>query len=700
MRQGVLVNLLFLVCLVAGGLSVRRIAVDAYPNVDLDAAAIYTVWIGASPEEVDTLITSKIEDELEGIRGIDRVVSESRPNRSSIVIKFKENLSDDDVDRAFQDIRSELDRIDDLPEDAEKPLLRRQTIFEIFPLTTVAVSFDDPELEAEARRVARDLREQLLTIDGVAKIDDRNLRDPEFTILVDRARMDRYDITFEEVAALLEATNRNVPAGEIRLRGGAEVAVKAKGNYIDARDISETIIRQDAGGGHVRVRDIARVVAGFEERDTKSRYNGADAILLPVAKDEGRNSLDLVDAVRAALKEFKSGGLPPGIKAGIALDSSQIIRDRLTILLTNLASGIVLVFIALWAAIGIRNAGLAIIGIPFCYLFALLFMDAMGISVNAISLFAMLLVSGVIVDDALIVLENIYRHMEAGSPRKEAIVRGLQEVFWPVTTSALTTMAAFLPMLLMVGVIGEFFSIIPQVIVVTLLASLFECFVILPVHFFDFGMRRKGKPMSDRRGWGIRVSGRIGPALRARYDRVLDVVLRHRYAALAVLLAVAFLTQAVWKRLDTVLFPSDFQVFIVDTEMPADASLEQTADASRAIDAVLERVRSKGPFAGKIDNWTTSSGAQFTEDNIMVVAPNICQAFVSLKQGTGVDPVSIRDYTMRLLEQIRDRPSGAEEERLAAVLRRFSKITALAQQDGPPTGKPVAVRVRCDDLNL
>ena len=167
-RQGVLVNLLFVVCLVAGGLATRRIAVDAYPNVDLDAAAIYTVWIGASPEEVDTLITSKIEDELEGISGIERVVSESRPNRSSIVVKFQENLSDDDVDRAFQDIRSELDRIDDLPEDAEKPLLRRQTIFEIFPLTTVAVSFDDPALEAEARRVARDLREQLLTIDGVA----------------------------------------------------------------------------------------------------------------------------------------------------------------------------------------------------------------------------------------------------------------------------------------------------------------------------------------------------------------------------------------------------------------------------------------------------------------------------------------------------------------------------------------------------
>jgi HAE1 family hydrophobic/amphiphilic exporter-1 len=324
----------------------------------------------------------------------------------------------------------------------------------------------------------------------------------------------------------------------------------------------------------------------------------------------------------------------------------------------------------------------------------------MGISVNAISLFAMLLVSGVIVDDALIVLENIYRHMEKGLPRKDAVVRGLQEVFWPVTSSALTTMGAFLPMLLMVGVIGEFFSIIPQVIVVTLLASLFECFVILPVHFFDFGLRRKGKPMADRRGWGLRVASRIGPALRAHYDRMLGVVLRHRYAALAVLLSVAFLTQAVWKRLDTVLFPSDFQVFIVDTEMPADASLEQTSDASRAIDAVLERVRSEGPFAGKIDNWTTSSGAQFTEDNILVVAPNISQAFVSLKQGTGVDPVSIRDYTMRLLEQIRDRPANAEEERLAADLRRFSKIVALAQQDGPPTGKPVAVRVRCDDLNV
>ena len=174
-----------------------------------------------------------------------------------------------------------------------------------------------------------------------------------------------------------------------------------------------------------------------------------------------------------------------------------------------------LVFLALWAGIGIRNAALAIIGIPFCYLVAIIFMGAIGVSINAISLFAMVLVSGVIVDDALIVLENIYRHLEEKMPFKEAVVRGTAEVFWPVFSSTLTTVAAFLPMLLMVGVSGEFFSIIPKVVVVTLVASVFECFVVLPVHYLDFGQRLKEKePHFTRPGFLMQALDR----LRTRYE--------------------------------------------------------------------------------------------------------------------------------------------------------------------------------------
>ena len=236
-RKGVLVNILFVVCLLAGYYGVRHIAVDAYPNVDLDAAAIYTVWIGASPDEIDNLVTARLEDELEGIRGIDRIVSDSRPNRSSIMVKFRETLSDAQVDRAFQDIRAALERIEDLPEEAERPRLVRQTVFEIFPLVSIAVSYDRPELEPVARAVARELREELFTIDGVAKIDDRDLREPEYTVFVDRMRLERYDVTLEEVVALAAATNRNVPAGELARGDGDEYGIKAAGNYLTARDL-------------------------------------------------------------------------------------------------------------------------------------------------------------------------------------------------------------------------------------------------------------------------------------------------------------------------------------------------------------------------------------------------------------------------------------------------------------------------------
>jgi len=694
-RQSVLVNILFVVCLVGGIFAARRIPVDAYPNVDLDAAVIYTVWIGASPEEIDNLVTARIEDELEGIRGIERIVSDSRPNRSSILVKFQESLSDADVDRAFSDIRAALERVEDLPADAEEPRLQRQTVFEIFPLVTVAVGYDRPALEPVARAVARELRDLLLDVDGVAKVEDRDLREPEYTVLVDRDRLQRYDLTLEEVAALLEATNRNVPAGEVEAGGGVEFGLKAAGNYLEPRDLADTVIRQDPTGQHVRVRDVAEVVAGYEQRDVFSRFRGRDCILLPVSKEEGRNSLSLVDTVKEHLAAFEARGLPEGISIGLALDSSQIIRDRLKILVSNLATGIALVFLALWAGIGIRNAILAIIGIPFCYLVALVFMQGVGVTLNAISLFAMVLVSGVIVDDALIVLENVYRQLEQKVPLREAIIKGTDQVFWPVVSSTLTTCAAFLPLLLTVGVTGEFFSIIPKVVVVALLASLFECFVILPAHYLDFGQRMKAA-RAARTGRGQRLLR----AAREKYGRALVFCLRHRYATLVWLVAAAIVALALWGGLDVVLFPSDFQVFLVNMEMPSDASLEQTAEAAAGVDEVLQMLDREGPYRGELEGWSTSMGAMFSDDNYLVLSPNVAQAFVSLKQGTGTDPIDVRDYCSRLLDRVRDHPQGPAEERIAERLRRFSKVNAVPQQDGPPTGKPVAVRIRCDDLDL
>jgi len=670
-RHAVLVNILFLVCLVAGILAARRIAVDAYPNVDLDSAAIYTVWLGASPAEIDNLITARIEDEIEGIRGIDRIVSDSRPNRSSILVKFKEDLSDADVDRAFADLRAALERVEDLPEDAEEPRLERQTVFEIFPLASVAVGFPSSDLEPVARAVARELREELLELDGVAKVDDRDLREPEYTVLVDRTKLERYDVTLLEVADLLSVTNRNVPAGEVGAAGGLEIGLKVAGNYLTARDVEETVVRPDPGGSHVKVKDVARVLPGYEERDLFSRFEGRDAIILPVSKEEGRNSLELVDRVKELVEAFEARGLPSDIGVGIALDSSQIIRDRLRVLVTNLAGGVVLVFLALWAGIGIRNAVLAIIGIPFCYLVATLFMGGIDVSVNAISLFAMVLVSGVIVDDALIVLENIYRHLEEKKPLEEAVARGASEVFWPVFSSTLTTLAAFLPLLIMVGVTGEFFSIIPKVVTVALVASVFECFVVLPVHYLHFGQRVKEEPGRERSQRFANAFRRV----RERYEWVLD------------------------GSLDTVLFPSDFQVFLVNMEMSADASLEQTGRASRAIDAFLARMNREGPFAGQIEAWTTTHGVRWTEDNYALLGPNVAQAFVSLKQGTGVDPIEIRDWASLELDRIARAPRDEEERRIARGLAQFDKVEAVPQQDGPPTGKPVAVRIRCDDLD-
>jgi len=704
--QVVLVNLLFLLFIVIGGMIATVLPVEVYPDTSLDWARIVTPWFGASAEEVERMITKVIEDEIEDVRGASRIVSYSTPSLSLISVKFREDMSPQGLQAAFDDLRLSLDRVVDLPTTAEEPELVRITLEEVFPLVQVAVVDEANVGEAYIRQIALDLKDELRTIPGVSKIKPTAMREREIHIRLQRPLLEKYGLSLQKVAAVLKAQNLNIPAGTMET-ADSEIALRSIGEVESAEGLGDICVVRSPTGAHVRLKDLGTIEEGFERAIVVGRIRGKPAAALYIAKDRHANALTVRNAIQAYLDEYRARHDIAGVAVEITGDSTTMISSRLAVLRNNLSVGLVFVFIGLWLFIGVRNSLLAIVGIPFSFLCAAIFMYVIGVSLNAVSVFALVLVSGLIVDDAIIVLENIYRHVQEGRPLREAVINGTEQVMWPVISSTATTMAAFLPLLLMPGMLGRFFSIIPKTVTVALLASLFECLLILPCHYLDWGPRgrqARGSAASPagtsertrsllwaRLLGGCRaVSSRVD-ALRAGainfYEALLLQVLRFRYVGLAVLAALGLFAWQTSRTLIVEMFPSDFPTFIVDFNTREEAGLKETTRAAEQLFPLFD-----GFMPDKVAQYATLIGAQVNDDNESVVQTNLAQLWLDVTQypGSYRDPTGVMNEVRQTLNAyVAAHPeSGLENLRVWPI------------RDGPPVGKPVAIRVEHPDYEI
>ena len=673
-------NLIFAILILAGVVVVNRLPIEQYPNVSLDMATITTLWFGASSEEIERLVTRKIEDQIGDVRGCDRIVSVSQPDLSVITIKFREDLSADDYQAAFEDLRAHLDRVTDLPQDVEEPLLERVSTDEVMPLVQVAVVNHKGVAEAMIRRVALDLKDRIRGVEGVTQVRIIGMRDPELHILFDKPRLEAHNLSLAQAAAALRSSNVNLPAGYLP-SGDTEITIRSQGEAKTPRELGEINIVRSLGGAHVRLRDLARIEPTFERAVWTARVNGFPAVLLYVLKEESANSLTVRDRLSKLLSGYESRLTSDGIGLEIQADSTAVISSRLGVLQNNLFLGLFLVFAVLWVAIGFRNSVLAIVGIPFSFLCAVIFMRLLDVSLNAVSIFSLVLVTGMLVDDAIVVLENIYRHIEMGKPPRAAVIEGTQEVLWPVISSTMTTVAAFLPLLVMTGVLGEFFSIVPKTVTVALLASLFECLLILPVHYLDWGARRPAATRSRKAG-----PGWVRRRLLAIYDRVLGQFLAYRYIGLGALAACVLF---VWQSMGVLtkeMFPSDFPTFIIDFHAHPGSSLAATA---REVDRFTPVIDAFKP--DRVVRASATIGVQFNDDNQRILRSDVAQMWVDVAPAVNrsADPSrtinDVRDALNRFMQEHPD--CGIERVRVWPI------------RDGPPVGKPVAIRVEHPDYN-
>jgi len=697
-RQTVLVNVLFFVCMIGGWNALQLTEVEYFHDVVLNQVVVTTQWTGASADEIERLVTAKLEEEFITIGDVEEMRSASQSNVSMINLDIDENLDTVDYESAVNDIRGAIEQVDELPLDAEEPSLREIISAEVSDVVFIVVHDTGDVGPLALRDIAQELESRVREISGVSNVDIRGFQEREVRVLVDRARATLFGLTVGDIAERIRAQNQNLPAGTLQDAYG-EATIRATGDYQSVEEILDTVVLEERDGTLVRVRDVASVERGLEKPIFITRYMGRPAVVISVAKKDKTDVRHLIARVDAFLEDFDPL-VPEGIEVGTTIDSSDFVTPRISVLLENLAAGMFLVAALLWFTIGFRNAMLTIIAIPFSFLTAIIFFPVLDISVNSNTLIGMLLVSGMLVDDAIIVLENIYSKIEEGLPLKEAVLKGSNEVLWPVATAVMTTVAAFAPLLLVGGTGGKFVSVMPKCVVVCLIASLFECLLILPAHYLDFGSRQSARAKAAARQ-GTSLLGPLAPVqsffeslrigmerffdtLRAGYLVVLRPVITHRFSFLVLFAAFLMLTAAASTRLKFDLFPGEFATYNISLEAPPDFSLEQTSAVTEDVEAILMDLPE-----GDVLDFNTIVGLAVDLNYDRIIAPNLALTTVAIPQ-TEQNQI----HPQRVLDRVEERMQAYADEHPESVV----ELRVESERYGPPVGRPVEVRIQGENF--
>ncbi len=661
-KNPVVVNLLVLLIVTAGGVSYIQLKRELFPDFSRQTIRIDTRYSGASPEEVEKIITARIEDQVRNVDGVDDMLSSSRQGHSEIRLQMQ---SDTEMSRALGDVRAALGQVVGFPEEVEKP--RVTEVLSTFPVITVSLSGDIPE--QELREIAKDVRDRLSRVEGVATVSIFGIRESRILIEIDPERLDQYRLTLDEIRTAVDNQNRNIPGGTLKTARG-EVLVRTLGMARDVASVEQMILRSTDAGHALTVGDVANVRESFEDPIVLARFDGKPSVNIVVIKERSGDIISVAERVRSAIVEIRQA-LPETVTVGLFNDFSVFIRNRLNTLGESGAIGLAIVLAVLCVFVRGRIALVTSLGIPFAVLGCFALMSIFSLSLNMISAFGLILVLGLLVDDAVIVTENVYRYVEQGLTPKEAALQGTYEVAWPVVTTVLTTVAAFVPFLLLPGTMGFFLEPLPIVVTFALLLSLLEVLFILPSHLSDIITSTYARKVRrGDRGWFIR--------LRNVYEHVLRVAVRWRYVAVALVVSTSvLLAVAAQYRVPFVLFREfESSQFFVNFETSANAKLEDTeAVAIQAEEMALGLPR------GEIKSLSTTVGTAFLDVNRVVKGSNVAQLTLEL-----------HDDRIRPAAEIIDDLRGQIEN-----IPGITKLQFVNLQAGPG-GPDIEARVIGEDL--
>lgn len=573
-ERHLLANALTAMILLAGGYSLLHINREEFPNMETGMIMVRASYPGASAEDVELQVTNNLEDALDDIVGIKRMSSTSRENSVFIRIDADE---DADFDEVYAEVSDAIDGVGNLPDDVEPQV--DQLNPSMFAIMNFGLS-SQPLDYADLRAYAHDLEKKVLEIPGVAEVGLGGYRAREVRIEVSSADLVRYGLSLNTVAQAIEASNFRVAGGSLQMPDG-EKNIITLARFDDPMDVGDVIVQSYDSGAVLRVKDIAEISDDFEEQSILRRINGRPAITFSVTKSANADIIHTADAVNALLDQEKAS-LPPGtVDFLITRDDSKNIRDKFNMVTINGTIGLTLVLLTLTAFLSVHTSIWVAMGIPISLMAVMIVLPIFNVELDSLTLSAMVLVIGIIVDDAIVIAENIFQHRERGEAPLEAAVNGLHEVAMPVFTTIATTVLAFVPMFFIKGMLGRFIYVIPLTVIAALTASLVESYFILPAHLMP-GLHG-GKRKRIGRAWFYPV--------RAAFERFLNRILPLRYvwlfAACLLLVGAVFYARS---NLRFVLFArggGTIDTIRLTLELPSGTPMETTLARTQELEQII-----------------------------------------------------------------------------------------------------------------
>ncbi len=726
-KNSLLVNLLTVFVIVAGIWSLFTIKREAFPNIKFDIVQVRTVYPGSTPEQVEKLLTIPLEKELKEVDDIKEMVSASVEGLSLVYLTIEPGA--EDKVKVVNDIQRAVDRVEDLPSDLDDKPVVEEVSTKNTPVIEVALYGDmTPE---ELRKEAKRLENIVLENPEVASVVRRGYREPEFSVEVNPQEMQRTYLSLAQVMTALSRTNVNVPGGNIDI-GDREVILRVSGEFYDVEGIENTVVRANDRGFNVKIKDIAKVVPRLEEETVTNRTNQKVSINLQILKKESGDIIELVDDLKSDIKLFLKNN--DHVKAALVNDVSYYVERRLGVLINNGIIGLILLMIPLILFLSPRTAFSAVLGMITAILSAFALMELFGLSINLMSLFGLIMVLGMLVDEDIVIAENIHRYIEEGMPPKQAAIKGTSEVMFAVVATVLTTITAFLPLLIMTGIMGKFVRQIPIVVMITLVASLVQAIMVLPSHMAEFNR------MSEKRAAKEFNKKKRSPFLEVSlnfYESILRFLIRFRYLVF-VLFGIFCLGTILFgmAKVPFILFPSrGIEQFFVRYEGKIGTPVQSTTQELQKVEKLIKKMIRPN----ELDSMLTQGGLTQNDPNdpFSQRASHVGQIHVFLTPERDRDRSAqeiiqtLRPEIQRLqdpktlikqqLEEVAVLIDGTLANTLTPLLQAYTldpqqklpKTEAWLEEHfyvektrfyfdevraGPPIGKPVAVRIKGDEF--
>jgi len=628
-------NLLMLFLILAGAVTGLTMKIEVFPEFSLDRITVTTEYMGASPAEVEEAIIQRIEERVAGLAGIKRIDSTAREGVGTVIIEVMKGW---DLKKLLDEVKAEVDSITTFPKEAEKPIVREMT--QRSQVISLAVYGDAPE--ATIKNLAERIKNEITNLPGITQADLFGVRTGEIHIEISEETLRRHGLTLGKVADAVRKGSLDLPAGRVKT-GTGEILIRTKGRRYYAAEYRDLPIITHADGTKVTLGQIAHLSDGFEDVDLFARFQGKPAAVIQVYRVADQSALEVAKTVKKYAERIRSS-LPEGIGIGFYQDMSTILKSRIELLLKNMAFGLILVSILLGMFLDIRLAFWVTLGIPISFLSGLWMLPQFDISINMISLFAFIMVLGIVVDDAIIVGENVFRKHEEGEGALKGSVDGAVEVGRPVIFAVLTTVVAFWPLLLGGGTMGKVMRNLPIVVILVLMGSLVESLLILPCHLNrsrERATRRSGRPNKEKL-----VSRGLKWVIRKPYARLVNTCVRWRYATVALGIAVLLLSVGVWKGgwIKFTFFPKvESDVLVCTLTMPAGTPISQTVtvvnrleQAARETLAEMDKQRLRGApplFEYSVSVVGVHTGGHGPNRGSPQLGGHLAQIFVQVLEG-------------------------------------------------------------------